>query len=213
MIKAQKEILKEIEKAVKYEMKQNINRADCKIVSNCIYKKLDDYFVSAIYFVRFSDNQYKLTLRYNIKLYYYDNIFWEVFDMKENSMQKDSFRANGAYTAPTIQWEEKIYTITNVSDAEQACVEAINEFNTESKIFIEKILSEYGNFDSFILKQAGIMDEMLLKMLANINMKKYADAEYIANTELKQGRGGRFQNNGIDINEYVLMYCRSKQLK
>jgi hypothetical protein len=211
MIKGQKEILKEIEEAVKYVIKQNIYRADCKTVSNCIYKKLGDYFISAIYFVRLSDNQYKLNLRYNIKLYYYDNIFWEVFDMKENSLQKDSFRVNGAYTAPTIQWEEKMYTITDVNEVEQACVEAINVFNTESKIFIEKILSEYGNFDSFILKQAGIMDEMLLKMLANINMKKYADAEYIANTELKQG-GGRFQNNGIDINEYVLMYCRSKQL-
>ncbi|HHW71289.1 MAG TPA: hypothetical protein GX392_08185 [Clostridiales bacterium] len=213
MTKGQKEILKEIEKAVKYVMKQNINRADCKIVSNCIYKKLGDYLISAIYFVRFSDNQYKLTLRYNIKLYYYDNIFWEVFDMKENSLQKDSFRVNGAYTAPSIQWDEKTYTITNISEVEQVCMEAINEFITESKLFIEKILSDYGNFDLFILKQVGIMDEMLLKMLAYINMNKYTDAEYIANTELKQGRGGRFQNNGIDINEYVLMYCRKKQFK
>lgn len=213
MTKDQKEVLKEIVKDVKCEMKQNVNRAECKLVSNCIYKKLSDYFVSAIYFVRFSDNQYKLTLRYNIKIYYYDNIFWEVFDMKENCLQKDSFRANGAYTAPSIQWDEKIYTITDVGEVEQACVVAINEFNTESKKFIKKILSEYDNFDLFILKQAGIMDEMLLKMLANINMKKYAEAEYIANTELKNGRGGRFQNNGIDINEYVLMYCRRKQFK
>lgn len=213
MTKGQKEVLKEIEKALKSGMKQNISRAECKLVSNCIYRKLNDYLVSAIYFARFSDNQYKLTLRYNIKLYYYDNIFWEVFDMKENCLQKDSLRANGAYTAPSIQWDEKTYTIKNVSEVDQVCVEAINEFNTESEMYIDKILSEYGSFDSFILKQEGIMDEMLLKMLANINMKKYADAENIANTELKQGRGGRFQNNGIDINEYVLMYCRRKQFK
>ena len=213
MTKGQRENLKEIEKAIKCGMKQNISRAECKLISNCIFKKLNDYLISAIYFVRFSGNQYRLTFRYNIKLYNYDNIFWEVFDMKENCLQKDSLRVNGAYTAPSIQWDEKTYTITNVSEAEQVCVEAINEFNTESKMFIEKILTEYGSFDSFILKQEGIMDEMLLKMLANINMKRYANAENIANTELEQGQGGRFQNNGIDINEYVLMYCRKKQFK
>lgn len=210
MTKEQKEVLKEIEKTIKCVMKQNANRAGCKIVSNCIYKKISDYFVNAIYFVRFSDNQYKFALRYNIKLYYYDNIFWDILDMNENCMQKDSFRANGAYTAPSIQWEEKIYTIANVSQVEEVCIKAIDEFSIQSKMFIERILSEYSDFDAFILNQAGIMDEMLLKMLANINMKKYADAESIANTELKQGRGGRFQNNGIDINEYVLMYCRTK---
>lgn len=107
MTKGQKEVLKEIEKALKSGMKQNISRTECKLVSNCIYRKLNDYLVSAIYFARNSDNQYKLTLRYNIKLYYYDNIFWEVFDMKENCLQKDSLRANGAYTAPSIQWDEK----------------------------------------------------------------------------------------------------------
>lgn len=213
MTKEEKEVLKEIQKAVKRGIKQNVSRAECKLVSNSIYKKLDDYFISAIYFVHFSYNQYKLTLRYNIKLYCYDNIFWDVIDMKENAFQKDSLRANGAYVAPSIQWDEKTYTITNINEAELVCIEAINDFNIQSKIITNKILSEYGSFDSYVLKQEGIMDEKLLKMLAYINMKKYEAAEIIANTELEQGRGGRFQNKGIYINEYVLMYCRGKQLK
>jgi hypothetical protein len=57
------------------------------------------------------------------------------------------------------------------------------------------------------------MDEILIKMLANIHLKIYADAESLAQSELNQGCGGRFQNKGIDINEYVLMYCRMKKNK
>ena len=59
MTKEEKEVLKEIQKAVKRGIKQNVSRAECKLVSNSIYKKLDDYFISAIYFVHFSYKQYK----------------------------------------------------------------------------------------------------------------------------------------------------------
>ena len=211
MTKEQKEDLKRIDKVVKNTIKQVTKKQLCKVVSNCIYEKINNYFASAIYFVRFTDNQYILTLRMNMKLYNYDDIFLEVFDMKDNSHQKDSLRANGAYTAPSIQWKEKTFIIADVNCIEQICNEAVNEFKDESRRFIETVLSDYKDFDSFVLKQEGIMDEMLLKILANINLKKYVDAESIAQSELNQGCGGRFQNKGIDINEYVLMYCKEKK--
>lgn len=210
MKREEKRLLKEIEKGVEYAIKQAVKQVEFKVVSNCIYKKLSEYFLKAVYLVRFIDNQYKLILRFNIKLYNYDNIFWEAFDMKDNCSARESLRANGAFTAPSLQWDEKTYTISDLSEVEEVCNKAVNDFSTESKNFIEKISSEHGDFDLFVLKQSGIMDEMLLKMLANINMKKYADAASIAESELKQGRGGRFQNKGIDINDYVLMYCRNK---
>lgn len=38
MTKEEKEVLKEIQKAVKRGIKQNVSRAECKLVSNSIYK-------------------------------------------------------------------------------------------------------------------------------------------------------------------------------
>lgn len=128
--------------------------------------------------------------------------------MKDNIHQKDSIRANGAYVAPSIQWKEETYIITDVTCIEQVCNNVVDDFKCESRNFIENIILGYNNFDSFVLHQSGIMDEKLMKMLANINKKEYADAEFIAQSELDQGLGGRFRNKGIDINEYVLMYCR-----
>lgn len=207
MTKEQKEELKLINKAVQNTIKQVIKKKSCKIASNCIYEKIKDYFVHAVFFIRFTNNQYLLTIRMNIKLYYYDDIFWKVIDMKDNIHQKDSLRANGAYVAPSIQWKEKSYIITDANCIEQICNDVVDDFKYESRSFIETIILRYNNFDSFALHQSGIMDEKLIKMLANINIKKYADAEALAQSELNQGHGGRFQNKGIDINEYILMYC------
>ncbi len=208
MTKEQKTELQFINKEVQNIIKQASKKKLCKIVSNCIYEKINDYFVHGVFFVRFINNQYSLTIRMNIKLYNYDDIFWNVIDIKDNIHQKDSLRANGAYVAPSIQWKEKTYIITDATCIEQICNDLVDDFKYQSRGFIEKIISEYSNFDSFALHQSGIMDEKLIKILANINIKKYGDAESIAQSELSQGHGGRFRNKGIDINEYVLMYCR-----
>jgi hypothetical protein len=204
----QKAELKLIDKAVHKIIKNVSKKKSCNSVSNCIYKRINDYFVHGVYFVRFINGQYMLTVRLNIKQYYYDDIFWEVIDMKDNIHQRENLHANGAYVAPSIQWKENTYIITDTECIEEICNIVIDDFEYDCRSFIDKIISEYSNFDSFALHQADIMDEKLIKMLANINMGKYTDAETIAENELKQGHGGRFQNNGIDINEYILMYCR-----
>jgi hypothetical protein len=208
MTKEQKTELQFINKEVQNIIKQVSKKKSCKIVSNCIYEKIYDYFVHGVIFVRFINNQYLLTVGMNIKLYNYDDIFWNVIDLKDNIHQKDSLRANGAFVAPSIQWKEKTYIIANTTCIEQICSNLVDDFKYEGRSFIEKIISEYNNFDSFALHQSGILDEKLIKILANINKKMYADAETIAQSELNQGHGGRFQNKGIGINEYVLVYCR-----
>ena len=72
MTKEQKEELKLINKAVQNTIKQVVKKKSCKIVSNCIYEKINDYFVHAVYFIRFTNNQCLLTIRMNIKLYSYN---------------------------------------------------------------------------------------------------------------------------------------------
>lgn len=206
----QKTTLKQIKKEIHKAIKSIVKNKDYKVISNCIYWKIDDYFITAIYFVQFTDNEYRLTLRMNIKLYEYDNIFWRILSLTDNSNQPDSFRANGAFIAPSIQWAEKMFSILDKTNLEQLCNEAINEFIDESRNIISKINKEYGSFDLYILKKSGFMDEVLLKILANIHSKKYIDAKDIARKELDNGNIGRFVIRGIGIYEYALIYLQKE---
>ncbi len=212
MTKEQRTFLKQIEKQIQIFMKLGVKKTDCKLTSNSLYEKVNNYFIHAVWFVCFIDNQYQLVLRQCIKPYNYDILFWQIIGMEDNLKQKDTLRANGAYVAPSIQWSEKIYEIKVDSEIEDICDKAINDFSLGSKEFISKITSEFDNLDSYILGLSGIIDENLLKILANINLNNYLDAMRIAQTELEQGRTGRFENKGIGINEYVIEYCKNKIL-
>lgn len=58
MTREQKAELQFINKEVQKIMKQVSKNKSCRIVSNCIYEKINDYFVHGIFFVCFTDNQY-----------------------------------------------------------------------------------------------------------------------------------------------------------
>ena len=210
MNKEQRELLKEIEKAIQIAIRCETKSTNCKLISNSIYERVDNCFAHAVWFVRFYDNQYQLVIRAYIKPYSYDSLFWTIFGMEENLKQRDGFRANGAYVAPSIQRAEKIYVVKSKTDVEAMCSNVICDFTLGSKEFITKVITEYGNFDSYIFNQSGVMDEKLLKMLAYINLNDYSSAMSIAQDEIEQGRTGRFENKGIGINEHIMNYCIAK---
>ncbi len=210
MNKEQKATLKLIEKQVQSVFKANAKTIGYRYSSTSLYCKIENYFIHSIWFIRFLEGQYQLVLRPCIKQYDYDSQFWEIFNMEENEKQKDSFRANGAFVAPSVQWTELIYNITE-NDAMDEFVNAVlNDFGKACHLIISKIASEFSDFDSYVLSLTGIMDESLLKMLAYVNTSRYTEALELAQSEIAQGRLGRFENKGIGINEYVVQFCKKK---
>ena len=202
--------LKKITSLTTVTIKEITKKYNFKIISYCIYSKTGDYFFKNAFLVNKKDKKVQLLMQTEVKLYDYDDIFWEVFDMKENSARKDSLRAIGAFAAPAVIIDQKTYIIQELSDIEQICEEAIREFTNNINSFKESIKDVYGNFDSFALKQKGIFREELIKILAYIHLEDYQSAKNLAEYELSQGRGGGFRNKGVDINDFVVRFCRKK---
>ena len=197
----------DIEKVITTTIKQEAKKQHFKVISNCIYKAVGDYFVNAVFWVECNEDKWSLFLRMNIKSYHYDNLFWEIFDMPENINMKESLRANGAYVCPFFQWNEKSYEISHLESMQMDIASAISEFQNEVNKFVEVIKSEYGNFDSFIISQNNILDEELLKMIANISKGDMSVAYEMARAEVEQGNRGGYRNKGKDIYEYIIEYC------
>lgn len=201
--------IKEIEKTTISNIKQEAKKQNFKVISNCIYKVVDDYFVYGVLRVRPNQDNWNLFNRMYIKPYNYDNLFWEIFDMAENINATVSLRANGAFTCPAFQWGEKSYEVNLLEDMpKDISSTAIIDFKNEINKIIE-IIKESGGFDSFILSKENILDEKLLKMIANISKKEYSVAKEMAYIEIEKGKRGGFVNKGKDIYQYVLEYCNN----
>lgn len=211
MNKEQKSTLKLIEKQVQGSLKANAKKIGCKVTSTSLYCKFENYFIHAIWFMRFMDGQYQLVLRPCIKLYNYDSLFWQIFDMEENENQKDSFRSSGAFVAPSVQWTEMVNCITENDAIDDFTNNVINDFGKACHEIVSKIASEFSDFDAYVLSLSGVMDESLLKILAYVNSSRYSEALDLAQSEIAQGRLGRFENKGIGINEYVVEFCKKKR--
>jgi hypothetical protein len=203
MNKSQREEFRFIKKSMKDTLKEVANKYGCKKYSDCVYKKMEPYFASVCFLALFnSDCQIRTWAE--IKLYAYDNIFWDVFDMKENISQSDSLRAMGAFAAPSVTIYNKTITIPDKLDVARICDENVKEFLDKSQNYITWIESQYENFDNYVIKTD---QNVLLKILAQIHLGNYVEAQKMAEDELQQGRTGAFRNRGIWINEYIVQYC------
>jgi|BioPla2DNA2_1021312.scaffolds.fasta_scaffold119703_1 hypothetical protein len=209
MTKEQKHDLRLLEKDIQKTIKRQGVLKSLKMISNCVYCKMEEFFIYAVYFVQLKNKGYELVLRINIKPYVYDDLFWELLNMADNN-QKDSLRANGAFACPSLELKEIAYEIVSLDSLEELVSNAMLEFKRETELFINQVHKEYGDFNSYILEQSGILDERLLKMLAYICHENYSDAMKLATSEIELGNRGGYSNEGKDIYKHILNYCMIK---
>lgn len=201
--------IQEEEKAIMSKIKLEAKKQNFKVISNCIYKVVGDYFAYAVFWVQCNEGKWTLFLRMNIKANNYDNLFWEIFEMPENIKAKVSLKANGAYVCPPFQWIEKSTELSTSELMHIDIANAINNFQNEINIIIETIKLDYGDFNSFLLSQNNLLDEKLLKMLAHISRNDYQVAKGMACAEIGKGQRGGYKNKGKDIYEYIIKYCNN----
>jgi hypothetical protein len=212
LIKNQNNDSKKVDKVLINIIKQQAKEQDFKVVSNCIYKVIGKYFIYAVFWTQNAGGKWNFFLRMNIKLYSYDDLFWEIFEMPENKSTKDSLRANGAYVCPPFQWMEKSYELSKQESFLIEITDSIVDFQSEINKFILLINKDYQDFNSFILQQSNILDEQLLKMIACISKQDYKQAYELAENQIKSGNWGGYSNKGKDIYEYILKYCNTNIL-
>ena len=184
MDKQKKEQFKSIEKALIKEFKAVAKTFKYKSISNSLYKKDNDFFMHTVYFAAYKDNALKFTVWNYVKTYKSDNLFWTIFDMRDNISEKDSLRANGAYTMPSYKSSDYSLEIQEVTNLHEIC-------------------------KCFLLEQNGYLREDLIKMIANIELQNLKKAKEIAEIEIDKGNRGGFRNNDKDIYQYILEYCQS----
>lgn len=186
----------------KNQQKQLINaicissdRRGYKKKTNTIYTVNDNAFIHCDFLIV---NSQKLVYRVYIKNYDYDDIFWKIMQMPDNSKKNDSLRASGAFKAPSILLKKGEVDLTEKYE-EQAeyLVELVDEC---SHNFMERY-----NIDKYIIDYEDGMDKEILKCLAYIHMNNIEAAIKIAQDSLNNGNRGNYENGGKAFFDWVLM--------
>lgn len=166
-----------------------------KIKSNTIYTVQENAFIHCDFLIV---NSQKMIYRIYIKDYEYDNIFWEIMQMKDNVNQNDSLRACGAFKAPSVLLKKGEMNLTDrYGEQAEYLVELIDKCSHE-------FIDEY-DIDEYIIDNENGMDKEILKCLAYLHMKKKEDAIKIAQKSINSGNKGNYENEGKAFFEWVLL--------
>lgn len=118
-----------------------------KFRSGFAFKRIDaeNFCYGFPHFVREEKN---FTFIWNIKKYSYDDIFWKIMNMEENSNEPDSLRVCGAFAVRGVKildirmrLEDNLETYLN---------ELIIQIETETKRFLEK-----NSVNEYVLSYEG----------------------------------------------------------
>lgn len=166
-----------------------------KTRSNSIYCIKENAFVHCDYLII---NSEKIIYRIYVKEYEYDNIFWEVMQMKENANQNNSLRACGAFKAPSILLKKGEIELTyNYEHQAEDFVKLIDECSCD---FIKKY-----DIDEYIINNDVGIDNEILKCLALFHLNKNEEALRIAKDSIDNGNKGNYENEGKAFFEWVLL--------
>lgn len=152
----------------------------------------------------------KLTVWNYIKTYESDNLFWTIFDIEDNIKQRESLRANGAFTVPSLKISESSFDLTELTNLEEASHTVMKHIVEEHNNFIESIFEDSKIFNQYLLKEKSYLREELIKMIANIELQEFEEAKRMAQDEIVKGSRGGYQNNNKDIYQYILEYCEKQ---
>lgn len=181
----QKHVVEAIRKAAKLKK--------YKVRGYAIYTVESNLFIHADFFV---DSE-KISYRIYVKNYKYDDIFWNVMQMPDNSKQNDSLRAVGAFKAPSVLLDK-------------GEIELTDDYEEQASNFVNLIFERSHNFlntqdiDEYVINCTDGMDINILKYIAYIHMGKKEEARMIAEKAIHDGDKGRFSNEGKYFFEWAL---------
>ena len=167
-----------------------------KMKTNTIYKVNEDAFIHCDFLIV---NSQKLVYRVYIKNYDYDDIFWKIMQMSDNSKKNDSLRACGAFKAPSILVEKgEVHFTDKYEEQAEWLVKLVDEC---SHNFMKK-----HDIDEYIIECENGMDKEVLKSLAYIHMNNVESARKVAQDSLNSGNKGNYENGGKAFFEWMLIH-------
>jgi len=185
---------KEWEKQLTGAIRKAAKTRKLRVRSYAIYTVENDAFISCCFFIE----QKKFSYRIKIKNYDYDDIFWKIMQMPENSNEPDSLRAVGAFAAPQIILAEG--EIERIEDCEEQANNLIDLMMETSHNFLKN-----NNIDEYVLSCTHGYNLNILKYLAYIHMNKNDEAKRFAEEAVRNGDLGNFVSAGKYFFEWALL--------
>jgi hypothetical protein len=209
----------EVNKLVKRVMKVISSKFGWQCKEGCIFKRKGLLFFAFVVFGYVKKNEISCKLEY--KYFDFDEVFWNIVDLKENMKQPLSFHYFGVWTAPTMYISEERFAIDEWS--ETALTEKIEKIVREIDIITdqisEKITTANENLEYLeslysVLRQkypqttVNIYKERLMTAILN---RDFELAIEIAEDRISHNDTGRFLSGRGNFYEQAIEYIKGVQ--
>lgn len=202
---------KELDKSIKIATKKIMKKYGYKMRGNVLYKEDKNYFIS-IFLGATGIHNNLINVRGTIKPYIFDNLFWEIFKMSENTKEPVSLRANGAFSVKGLQVYNQNKEVEDYDDVSEIVLCLLSECDRKMDEILNKVENDLKKFIDYSKKveTPGLYKTALAEMLFEIKEMNYQKAIKIAQYEMVNHRYGNMENEGKDIYEHIIEYCNQK---
>lgn len=197
---------RELEKAVQKEFLRPISKKyGYKIIGGTPYCVHNDW----LYTIYVSNSHDRIRMVINVKPIAIDEVFWEVFEMKEEAGKKPfSFHVNAAFVPYSFWLEDWNIPVTAVEETEAALEQAFTDANKKIAGYCERIKT-IQDFKELVQNHEPV--NHLNCILCDIVSEDFESALAKTEEELSQKHSGGFASlRGGDIYKYVQRYCKSR---
>jgi hypothetical protein len=198
--------LKENKKALELLIKNDSKLYGYKTILGFVYKIINDFVFIILVGLNYVNKN--ITVSIQCKPIILDKIFWEVFNMVEETKKKPlSFHVNGAFTAKTVTVDEFELNYSKTEEAGKKFNEIINRSNDSIEKYLKKINNIYTFYDSIINDE----DQYLNIILIDIIKENYKKALEKINDCIKNYKDGGFMDeNCKSIIVYAKEFCEKR---
>lgn len=198
-----------LDKIITSNLKEIARSSEYRKNGYYLFKKYNNYFLSIFICETGFDNNY-ISVAGEIKPLFIDNVFWDIMKMSSNKTAPLSFRANGAFTVPSLTIFYQKTEVVEISSVKSIVDNLVKKCNAEFLSVIDKIPDPYQDFVKYAVDHADeFYDIELIEILTSIEKQDYDKAKKIALVQLSKGIKGHFANDGKYVYELVVEYCNN----
>lgn len=206
MTREEMRMKRELQKAIEKDFLKPICKSHgYKMIGGVPYCVHDDW----LYTIFVSNSHDSIHIVIDVKPVIIDEVFWTVFEMKEEAGKKPfSFHVNAAFVPWSFRLEDWRIPIAGLEEAEPILEKAFSEIDEKIALYCKQLITI---LDFKELVQSHNPVNHLNCMLCDIAVGNFESALLKAEEELSSKHSGGFASvKGGDIYEYVKRYCINK---
>ena len=187
---------KQMQKDCIKKIKETAVKSGYRKIQDSIYKIENTNFIEVTFYIK---NSEYLLFDIGVKKATFDNIFWQIMRMEENTKKSDSLKVIGAFSVSSV----RVYSgeMELSEDLDAIARNVLEKADQEIHSFLDK-----NDIVEYILAGNVKYDEDILECLSYIDMGNLDKAKEFAKRKILAGKTGRFVNEGKGFFELLLEY-------